>query len=89
MLNGDLLTIQERKNLDRLFVIWQNFKKIIENLENEKSWLEYDECHIGYEVHEEQKKTIDKTIEMVLPEKQNAWFKYSHEWDRLSKKYQP
>lgn len=87
MLNGDLLTINERKNLDKLYTVWQNYKKIINNLENEKFWLEYDECHYGYDIHKDQKKVIDKTLDLVEPAMRNAYYKYSDEWDRLDKKY--
>lgn len=87
MLNQDLLTKEERNHLDRLYVLWQNFKKITSDLENEKSWLEYDESHYSEELHKEQKRIIDRTLEMIRPATQNAWWRYSHEWDRLDKKY--
>lgn len=87
MLNQNLLTIDERNHLHKLYVLWQNFKKITERLESEKSWLEYAECHEGREVYFEEKSIIDNTLETLRPHTFNAWRRYSDEWDRLDKKY--
>ena len=87
MLNPDLLTIEEKNHLHRLYVLWENFKKINNRLENEKSWLEYDECHYGRELYSSEKKTIDRTLETLRPYTHNAWRDYFDEWDRLDKKY--
>lgn len=87
MLNPDLLTTEEKNHLHRLYVLWENFKKINERLEDEKYWLEYDECHYGEELYKEQKAIIDNTLEMIRPHTLAAWWDYSDEWDRLNKKY--
>lgn len=87
MLTQNLLTIDERNHLHKLYVLWQNFKKITARLEDEKSWLEYAECHEGREVYFEEKRIIDNTLETLRPHTQNAWWRYSNEWDRLDKKY--
>lgn len=87
MLNQNLLTIDERNHLHKLYVLWQNFNKITERLESEKSWLEYDESHYGEELYSREKRIIDRTLETLRPHTQNAWWRYSDEWDRLDKKY--
>lgn len=87
MLNPELLTENERNRLNRLFKLWTNYQKIAGDLKNEKAWLEYDESHYGEELYGEQKKIIDKTLEMVRPAMNNAWRIYSDEWSRLNKKY--
>ncbi len=87
MLNPNLLTAKEKDHLHKLYVLWENFKKITKRLENEKSWLEYDESHYGKELYSREKRIIDRTLETLRPHTCNAWCRYSDEWDRLDKKY--